>query len=224
MQVSDEGIAFLAAHEGIVPAPYKDSVNVLTYGIGHTAAAGSPNPADLPQGMPDDLDEELREVFRVFRSDLERYAAAVERAVKRPMTQAQFDAAVSFHFNTGAIGRASWVKKFNAGDTAGAAKSIMGWTKPKEIIPRRKAEQKLFRDGDYGKTSATVWGVSGTRVVWRPVRVLSQAQIVEYVRGPRKPPQRPSQPPKAPTPPATKASPLAALLRALAALLGGGRA
>ena len=41
MKTSDAGLFALALHEGIVPAPYKDSVGVLTYGIGHTLGAGS---------------------------------------------------------------------------------------------------------------------------------------------------------------------------------------
>ncbi|WP_415128195.1 hypothetical protein [Paracoccus sp. (in: a-proteobacteria)] len=51
MQVSDKGVAFLVAHEGIVPGPYLDGVGVWTFGIGHTAAAGAPIPKDLPRGM-----------------------------------------------------------------------------------------------------------------------------------------------------------------------------
>ena len=37
-----------AEHEGIVPAPYRDSTGLWTYGIGHTAAAGAPGPSTRP--------------------------------------------------------------------------------------------------------------------------------------------------------------------------------
>jgi lysozyme len=60
--------------------------------------------------MPADLDAELTRVFEVFAKDMERFSADVNRAVKVPMKQHEFDAAVSFHFNTGGIGRATWVK------------------------------------------------------------------------------------------------------------------
>jgi GH24 family phage-related lysozyme (muramidase) len=150
MKTSDAGIYALALHEGIVPAPYRDSVGVWTYGIGHTAAAGPPVPANMPKGMPADLDAALRHVFEVFRADLPKYEEGVRRAVKVPVTQAQFDALVSFHYNTGAIGRASLVKKLNAGDVKGAAAGFMAWVKPKEItgIPWKVAFA-LQADGWY---------------------------------------------------------------------------
>ena len=44
MKTSDAGIIALISHEGIVPGPYKDSKGILTYGVGHTKAAGAPDP------------------------------------------------------------------------------------------------------------------------------------------------------------------------------------
>ncbi|MFP4045039.1 MAG: hypothetical protein ACLFTP_10825, partial [Rhodosalinus sp.] len=63
------------------------------------------------------------------------------------LTEAEFAAALSFHWNTGAIRRASWVKHWLAGDRARARAAILNWKRPPEIIPRRKAEQALFFDG-----------------------------------------------------------------------------
>jgi lysozyme len=204
MKTSDAGIYALALHEGIVPAPYYDSVGVLTYGIGHTAAAGSPDPAKMPKGMPANLDAALREVFETFRRDLPKYEAGVNRAVKVPISQAQFDALVSFHYNTGAIGKASLVARLNAGDFAGAAAGFMAWKKPPEIIPRRKEEQKLFATGTYPGGQVTVWQVSNTgKVIWKPARRLNMPQVLDLLRGgvsptvtlePATPPlQRPTQ-------------------------------
>ncbi len=184
MKTSDAGIFALALHEGIVPAPYKDSVGVWTYGIGHTAAAGAPDPAKMARGMPKDLDAALADVFATFRRDLPKYEAGVNRAVKVPITQAEFDALVSFHYNTGAIGRASLVKRLNAGDRAGAAAGFMAWKKPAEIIPRRKEEQKLFATGTYPGGQVTVWQVDNTgRVIWRPVKRLNMPQVLNLLRG-----------------------------------------
>lgn len=189
MKVSDKGIAALIKHEGVVPGPYRDSVGVWTYGVGHTRAAGNPDPVSMPRGVPADLDEGLREVFNVFAVDLERYADAVRRAVKVPMAQHEFDAAVSFHFNTGAIARATWVKRWNVGDKGGAARGIMAWKKPPEIIPRREDERDLFLHGRYPSGKATVWGVSQSgRVIWKPLRTLSQAQILGLMKRPAQPP------------------------------------
>ena len=57
--------------------------------------------------MPADLDAGIREAFRVFRADLARYEAAVLRAVKVPLKPHEFDALVSFHYNTGGIAKAA---------------------------------------------------------------------------------------------------------------------
>lgn len=208
MQVSQKGIAALIAHEGIVPGPYLDSVGVWTYGIGHTAAAGYPNPASLPRGVPADLDAALAEVFKVFTDDLEAYAEAVSRAIRVPVAQHEFDAAVSFHYSTGRISTATWVKTLNVGSRERAADQIMNWRSPAEIIPRREDEQTLFRDGVYPKARGTVWGVSNSgRVIWTPLKTLSGDEI-EALMGGDKLPLTPSTPP-APAEPDTPAAVLA---------------
>lgn len=185
MKTSDAGLFALALHEGIVPAPYRDSVGVWTYGIGHTLGAGYPDPAKMQRGMPTNLDAALRDVFDLFRRDVAKYEAAVNRAVKVPITQAQFDALVSFHYNTGAIGRASFVKRLNAGDEVGAAAGMMAWSKPASIIDRRKAEQKLFAKGIYPTGTVPVWKVDGNgRVIWKPARRLTKDQVLALLDGP----------------------------------------
>lgn len=184
MRTSPQGVAFLASHEGIVPGPYLDSVGVWTFGIGHTAAAGAPYPVNMDRGMPGDLDAALTEVFAVFRRDLARYEAEVAAAIGRtPCAQHEFDAAVSFHYNTGAIGRAAWVDLWKSSRKPEAARSmVINWRKPAAIEGRRKAEADLFLTGAYGAYVSTVWGVSKAgRVIWRPVRRLTSAQVAEMV-------------------------------------------
>lgn len=170
MKVSDKGIAELLSHEALVTSPYKDSVGVWTVGCGHTSGAGKPNPQTMEKGV----EVPIADMIALFRTDLAKFEDGVNKAVKVPLAQHEFDALVSFHFNTGAIGRASFVKKLNAGDRLGAANGMLEWKKPAEIIKRRTAEMKLFRDGKYsndGKCSiypankfgAVQWG-SGKRV------------------------------------------------------------
>lgn len=82
--------------------------------------------------------------------DLERYAAEVARAIgNAPTGQAQFDALVSFHYNTGAIARATLTRKHIAGDFVGAAKEFARWNKAagrvtKGLTRRRQAEARLY--------------------------------------------------------------------------------
>lgn len=193
MRTSDQGLAFIVAHEGVVPAPYFDSVGVPTFGIGHTASAGPPDPEGMARGMPLDLDEALTYAFEVFRRDLPRFEAGVNRVLNgRTVPQHEYDAAVSFHFNTGAIAHAEWVKEWLAGRKDAAAAKIMNWRKPASIIERREAERDLFLRGTYGSRRAAVWpvGANGTPV-WRPIRTLTQAQIVNLVRPSAPPAPRP---------------------------------
>lgn len=181
MRTSDRGIIAIIGHEGIVPGPYLDTATppVWTWGIGHTAAAGAPNPAAMPRGMPADLDAEIAAALQVFAGDLGRYEAAVRAALKVPVVQHQFDALVSWHYNTGAVARASLTKRINAGNMSGAAAAFMDWRRPASIIARRSAEQRLFRDGIYPETSLTVWRVSPAgRVIFRPARTLTPAEAL----------------------------------------------
>lgn len=179
MQVSDKGLIALIKHEGIVPAPYYDSVGVLTYGIGHTAAAGAPYPSEMKRGMPEDLDAALCNVMKVFRIDVARYAADVNRALRVEVAQHEFDALVSIHYNTGAIARATFTQSLNLGNRKLAAQQIMDWKKPASIIPRRTAERDLFLHGTYPKGGITVWKVSAdAQVIWTPVRALMPAEAL----------------------------------------------
>ena len=81
------------------------------------------------------------------------YANDVARAIgDAPTSQSQFDAMVSFHYNTGAISRATLTRKHKAGDFAGAASEFARWNKAggrvlKGLVNRRRAEAKLYSSG-----------------------------------------------------------------------------
>ena len=83
--------------------------------------------------------------------DIARHAAEVEAALEgAATTQNQFDALVSFHFNTGAIGRATLTRKHRAGDHTGAEREFARWNRAggrvlKGLARRRAAEAALYR-------------------------------------------------------------------------------
>lgn len=85
-----------------------------------------------------------------FERDLERYAAEVAAAIgDAPTTQDQFDALVSFHYNTGAIARATLTRKHAAGDHAGASREFARWNRAggrvlRGLTRRRAAEAELY--------------------------------------------------------------------------------
>lgn len=83
-------------------------------------------------------------------SDLLRYSADVAGALgEAPTSQSQFDALVSFHYNTGAIARATLTRRHIAGDFPGAAREFARWNRAggrvlKGLTRRRAAEAQLY--------------------------------------------------------------------------------
>ncbi len=184
MHMTDRGFLTLARHEGIVPTPYLDATGTWTFGIGHTAAAGAPDPAAMPRGMPDDLDAAIRKAFRVFCEDIRIYEAEVRRAVTVPLKPHEFDALVSFHYNTGGIARAVLTRHLNTGNRARAANAFLYWRRPASVIPRREAERDLFHEGRYPTGPIPVWGVDAQERVdfSQPVRRLSEEEALTLLR------------------------------------------
>ena len=86
-----------------------------------------------------------------LESDLHKYAAEVSQAIGDcPTAQNQFDALVSFHYNTGAIGRATLTRMHRRGDHIGAAREFARWVHNdgkvmKGLRKRRQAEAELYR-------------------------------------------------------------------------------
>lgn len=199
MKVSNKGLAAIASHEGIVLSRYKDSVGVWTIGIGHTVNAGQPDPKSTTRELS------IPEVMEIFRRDIAKFEDRVNRAVTVPLLQHEFDALVSFDFNTGGIFRAKLTKTLNTGNKIKAASQFMGWVKPPEIRGRRTAEMNLFKSGQYGSGHATIYPASPNgAVLWgsgKNVNILAQMTATGSASTPE-----PETPPplSAPPPPKTQ--------------------
>ncbi|KPH62326.1 lysozyme [Novosphingobium sp. ST904] len=81
-----------------------------------------------------------------FEREIVRYVNEVAKAIgSAPTTPNQFDALVSFHYNTGAIFKATLTKLHVAGKHAGAAAEFGKWInndgKPLEGLRRRRADE-----------------------------------------------------------------------------------
>lgn len=142
----------LIEHEAIVLEAYRDSKGVWTWGIGVTNASGHqahPRYLDKPSSVARAL-----EVY-VWLLRKKYVPAVVAAFAGAALTEAQFAAALSFHYNTGAIGRADWVKSWRAGKVATARLEIMNWRSPPEIIDRRMAERDLFFSGKWSAKGRT---------------------------------------------------------------------
>lgn len=141
--LSEKMLLEIAEHEGLVLETYLDSVGVPTWGFGVTDESG--HLVGRYKGRRSTLVRAIEVYEWLLRT---KYLPEVVRAFKgSALTEAQLTAALSFHWNTGAIGRADWVKSFLAGKRQQAWLEFMNWSKPREIISRRKAERDLFFDG-----------------------------------------------------------------------------
>jgi lysozyme len=157
MRVDFDVAMEVAAHEALIRQTYKDSKGVLTWCVGMTNATGHRVERYIGKPQP------LQHCMNLFVWALTSYAEQVRRAFKdRPLTQAQFAAAVSFHWNTGAIGKASWVRHWLKGEDALARAAFMNWVTPPEIEERREKERDLFFDGE--------WSNDGTMLEFTKVR------------------------------------------------------
>ena len=88
-----------------------------------------------------------------FACEFKRYVHEVALAIgDAPTTQGQFDAMVSFHYNTGAIRKATLTKLHKAGDHIGAAAEFGKWVnaggKPMAGLVRRRAEEAAIYASD----------------------------------------------------------------------------
>lgn len=144
MNISENGLAFIRAFEGFSPEAYQDSVGIWTIGYGWT------HPID---GIPihDGMMITSNKAERLLRSGIKKYEQDINRYVKVPLTQNQFDALVSFAYNLGsqALNQSTLLKLLNAGNTQGAAEEFLRWNKAggrilPGLIRRRKAERELF--------------------------------------------------------------------------------
>lgn len=144
MDLSAIGEAVLIAREGRRLKAYRDSVGVWTIGIGVTTIAGRPVTAGMTITSA--------ECDRLFAVTVARTVAAVNRGLKVAVPQHVFDALVSVCYNIG-VGTptpkpgqnpgflgCTFLKRLNAGDTAGARDAILMWRIPAAIVTRRQAE------------------------------------------------------------------------------------
>lgn len=164
MKTSTNGRNFIESFEGCILQAYDDANDhivpaggkaqgVLTIGYGHTSAAGEPKvfPGQTITKQQADA---------ILASDLVRVESDVNRLVKVPLTQNQFDALVSFHFNTGALGKSSILKVLNDKNYEDAANRILLYNRAggkvlAGLVRRREAEKKMFLSPDT-KSNSTV--------------------------------------------------------------------
>lgn len=153
MKISAEGRKLIELFEGC-EAPlknkpgyvttYRDEVGVLTIGHGHT------NLGNVPPHIKEGDIWSLAQCDQALANDMAKFESDVLRIMEGfALHQGQFDALVSFDFNTGALGRSSLPKKIKAGQVIAAMNTLeqynhAGGRVLAGLTRRRKAERLLF--------------------------------------------------------------------------------
>lgn len=142
--LSDGGLLLIQGFEGLRLKAYDDGVGVWTIGFG---TIKYPNGVKVKKG--DVCTKEQASEY--MRHDLATFIKAVNKLVKVPVNQNQFDALVSLIYNIGEtnFSNSTLLKKLNAGDYAGAANQFPAWNKAKGkvlqgLVNRRAAEREYF--------------------------------------------------------------------------------
>lgn len=152
LQVSKQGLEHIAKWEGCSLKAYQCSADVWTIFLGHT---GGVKEGDI--GTVDDAAEAFVEDVIVAQN-------AVNRYLKRNVTQPQFDMLVSFVFNLGSgnLAKSTLLKKFNASaPTKESCEQFLRWVyvdkkncnDPKNNcsgIPERRKEENQICQFGYG--------------------------------------------------------------------------
>ena len=152
MNTGPDGIALVKSFEGCRLKAYPDPG---TCGEPWTVGWGTTRYANGQKVQPGDTVTQA-EADALLRNDLAGTERQVTRAIgDAPTTQKQFDALVSFHYNTGALLSSTLLRKHKTGDFAGAAAEFLRWTHAggkvlPGLVKRRAAEAALYSQGTPG--------------------------------------------------------------------------
>lgn len=145
MRTNAKGITLIKKWEGLRTKAYQDVAGIWTIGYGHTSAAGSPK---VTSGLV--ITEKQAE--EILRSDLKKFEDEVTNLVKVDLNENQFAALVSFHYNTGALGKSTLLKKVNSKEFGAIPNEFLKWVNAggkfvKGLQNRREEEVQLWLTG-----------------------------------------------------------------------------
>lgn len=154
MQLSSKGLEAIKFFEGLRLEAYKDSAGIPTIGYGTIRINGKP----VTMGMK--ITAEQAEQYLL--ADVENYVGAVNKAIKVPTTQNEFDALVveTYNIGIGAMQDSTFIKRHNAGNKVGCAEAMQWWNKitvngkkvtSKGLQNRRRMEADIYLDAVYPK-------------------------------------------------------------------------
>lgn len=149
MLLSAKGERFIMNEEGFrknkqgLHVPYKCAAGKWTLGYGEVVGE------EGAEKFKDGITEE--EAVKRFRVKVKQFVDAMNKAIRVPVTQNQFDALVSLAYNNGAdaIAKSTCVRLINNRLFTQAADEFPKWCHcngevNKGLVARRKREQKIF--------------------------------------------------------------------------------
>ena len=141
LSISQQGINFLIAREGMITHPYNDSKGFATIGVGHLLHKSKVTDADKRAWTRFTKNDAKKLLMKDLK---ETFEPKIRALVKVPLSQNEYDAICSFAFNIG-VGRgfpsSEFLKELNKGHYDGTL--MLHWRRPSEIIGRRKKEVEL---------------------------------------------------------------------------------
>jgi len=140
MKIGKKGIDLIKHFEGFSPTVYRCAAGVPTLGYGSTHGITMDTPPITE-----------KEGLELLMYDISKFERAVDRLIKVPLTQGQYDSLVSFSFNlvSGALQSSTLRRKLNRSEYESAADEFPKWVfaggrKLKGLIRRRYAERELY--------------------------------------------------------------------------------
>jgi lysozyme len=150
-KTSDRGLDLIIESEGIYLSLYNCPANHATIGVGHLVHYGPINgsePEEFKCGIT------RQRAMEILRTDVSGAETVVNKLVKVPLTQNQFDALVSFVFNLGEtnFAKSTLLAKLNQGDYNAVPSELNRWVYAEGktlpgLVKRRQKEGKLFQGG-----------------------------------------------------------------------------
>ena len=141
LSISQQGINFLIAREGMITHPYNDSKGFATIGVGHLLHKSKVTDADRRAWTRFTKNDAKKLLMKDLK---ETFEPKIRALVKVLLSQNEYDAICSFAFNIG-VGRgfpsSEFLKELNKGHYDGTL--MLHWRRPSEIIGRRKKEVEL---------------------------------------------------------------------------------
>ena len=119
MELSEQGLALVKRSEGFRERIYLDANGLPTIGYGHRVIGQ----AVYTNGITEPA------AALILAADIRTAEQAVERLVRVPLSQGQFDALVDFCFNLGAkrLAASTLLADLNIGRYAAAAEQLLLW-------------------------------------------------------------------------------------------------